>query len=129
MRKVAFGAAVGLFAVAWVGSWAAAQPIEVVTVEAARSQKVAYTEYGVPVEEITIRSRVSYADLDLTTEAGVSELEKRIQTAANASCKEIDVKFPTQGSSQQSCVKQAMDAAMAQAHKVTDAKRSAAKAK
>jgi len=124
MRKIAFGAAVG-FTAALVGALAIAQPMEVVTVEAARSQKIAQSEYGVPIEEITIRSRVSYSDLDLTTAAGVSELEKRVRQAANASCKEIDVKFPAQGSSEASCVKSAIDGAMAEARKVIDAKQAA----
>ena len=111
------------------GGFAFAQPMEVVTVEAARSEKVAQTPYGVPVREITITSRVSYADLDLKTEPGVNELDKRIRETAKSTCKEMDVKFPAEGSGEEACVKQAVEGAMAQAHKVIAAKRGGAPAK
>jgi UrcA family protein len=98
------------------------QPMEVVTVEAARAEKVAQTQYGVPVREITIRSRVSYADLDLKTEKGVRALEKRIHETAKSTCKEMDVKFPAEGSGEEACIKEAVDGAMAQAKKIIAAK-------
>jgi len=100
-----------------------AQPLEVVTVEAARATTVGQTMHGVPIDEITIRSRVSYADLDLTTASGALELENRIRTTAESSCKKLDVKFPAEGSSEAACVKNAVEAAMQEARKVIDAKR------
>ena len=100
-----------------------AQPMEVVTVEAARSTTVGQTMHGVPIDEVTIRSRVSYADLDLTTAAGALELENRIRATAESSCKKLDVKFPAEGSSEATCIKEAVEAAMLEARKVIDAKR------
>jgi UrcA family protein len=92
--------------------------MEVVTVEAARAVRVEQTPYGVPVQDITIRSRVSYADLDLKTENGVNELAKRIRETARSTCKEMDVKFPVEGHGEEACVKGAIDGAMAQAKKI-----------
>ncbi len=104
-------------------STAVAQPLEVVTVEAARATTVGQTMHGVPIDEITIRSRVSYADLDLTTASGALELENRIRATAESSCKKLDVKFPAEGSSEAACVKNAVDTAMQEARKVIEAKR------
>ena len=111
----------GVLAIA--ASAAMAQPLEVVTVEAARATTVGQTMHGVPIDEITIRSRVSYADLDLTTASGALELENRIRATAESSCKKLDVQFPAEGSSEAACIKNAVEAAMQEARKVIDAKR------
>ena len=111
---------------AMVGSMVRAESMEVVTVEAARTQKVAQTRYGVPVREITIASRVSYADLDLKTQQGAEELGKRIREAATSSCKEMDVKFPVEGYGEADCIKHAVDGAMSEANKIIAAKGGAA---
>ena len=100
-----------------------AQPLEVVTVEAARATTVGQTIHGVPIEEITIRSRVSYADLDLASASGAVELENRIRATAESSCRKIKVEFPAEGSSEAACIKNAVDSAMQEARKVIDAKR------
>jgi UrcA family protein len=104
-------------------SAALAQSMEVVTVEAARATTVGQTMHGVPIDEITIRSRVSYADLDLTTASGALELENRIRATAESSCKKLDVKFPAEGSSEAACVKNAVEAALLEARKIIEAKR------
>jgi UrcA family protein len=108
---------------------AIAQPMEVVTVEVARSATVGQSSYGVPIREITIRSRVSYADLDLTSATGALELENRIKETAKATCEQIKVDIPVQGSTEEKCVKDAVDGAMKEAHKVIEAKRAAHPAK
>src|SRR5512136_1052571 len=125
MRHESFGRrAAGMVAAAVAcavsGGLALAQttPMEVITVEAERSEKVAQTPYGAPVREITIRSHVSYADLDLKTAKGVREFEKRIHETAKSTCKEMDVKFPVQGYGEDECIKAAVDGAMAQAKKI-----------
>jgi len=104
-----------------------AQPMEVVTVEAARSSKVGQSTYGVPIREITIQSRVSYADLDLTSASGALELENRIKATAKSTCEQIKVEIPAEGSSEAACIKDAVDGAMKEAQKVIAAKRAAAK--
>jgi UrcA family protein len=111
---------------AMVGGMVGAEPLEVVTVEAARTQKVAQTHFGVPVREITIASRVSYAELDLATPQGAKDLEKRIRETATSSCKEMDVKFPVEGYGEADCIKHAVDGAMSQANKIIAAKGGAA---
>ena len=63
-----------------------AQAMEVVTVEAVREIIVGKSPIGAPIKELTIRSRVSYADLDLTTATGVATLEQRTQCRASPSC-------------------------------------------
>ena len=112
-----------------VAGSAIAQPMEVVTVEAARSTVVGQSRYGVPIREVTIQSRVSYADLDLTSASGALQLENRIKETAKATCEQIKVAIPAEDSSQAACVKDAVDGAMKEAHKVIEAKRSAHSAK
>lgn len=127
MRTTNFVSLAGVLAL--VAGSAIAQPMEVVTVEAVRSTTVGHSEYGVPIREITIQSRVSYADLDLTSEYGALQLENRIKETAKATCEQIKVGIPAEGSTQESCVKDAVDGAMKDARKVIEAKRSARPAK
>ena len=110
------------------GATANAQPMEVVTVEAASITVVGRSSStGAPIKEIRIKSQVSYADLDLTTEAGAAELTKRITDTAKSTCDEIKVDFPAQGSTEEKCVKDAIDGAMEQANAAVAAKRAAKK--
>jgi UrcA family protein len=112
-----------------VAGSAIAQPLEVVTVEAARSTAVGQSTYGVPIREVTIQSRISYADLDLTSASGALQLENRIKETAKVTCEQIKVDIPAEGSSQAACVKDAVDGAMKDAQKVIEAKRSTHPAK
>ena len=118
-----------LFALLAIGGGLAApshgQPMETLTVEAAREVKVGQTTTGIPVSEITVRSRVSYADLDLTSDAGVKALKDRIRQAAAGACKEMNVRVPAEGSSIESCTSDAVKSAMVEADKVIAAKRGA----
>jgi UrcA family protein len=104
---------------------AVGQPVETVTVEAAREVKVAQTVTGIPVSEITVRSRVSYADLDLTTDAGVKTFKDRIRAAASGACKEMNIRVPAEGSSAETCTRDAVKSAMVEADKAIAAKRGA----
>jgi UrcA family protein len=70
---------------------------------------------GAPDEVISVRHQVSYADLDLATQKGDRELEKRINDAATAVCKRIDAIQPPQQPEDNFCVRQALDGAMKQA--------------
>jgi UrcA family protein len=99
------------------------QPVETVTVEAAREVKVAQTTTGIPISEITVRSRVSYADLDLTTDAGVKSFKQRIRAAAASACQEMNVRVPAEGSSVETCTDDAVKSAMVEADKVIASKR------
>ena len=100
-----------------------AQAMEVVTVEAVREIVVGKSPIGAPIKELTIRSRVSYADLDLTTATGAATLEKRVRDAAASSCKEIKVDVPVEGWTIDRCIREAAEDAMVQVNKaIADAK-------
>jgi len=99
------------------------QAMEVVTVEAVREIVIGKSPIGAPIKELTIRARVSYADLDLTTAAGAATLEKRVRDSATSSCKEIKVDVPVEGWTIDRCIREATEGAMVQVNKaVADAK-------
>ena len=101
-----------------------AQAMEVVTVEAVREIVVGKSITGAPIKELTIRSRVSYADLDLTTATGVATLEQRVKDAAASACREIKVDVPVEGWTIERCVRVATEDAMLQVNKAAaDAKK------
>jgi UrcA family protein len=90
------------------------QAMEVVTVEAVREIVVGKSQIGAPIKELSIRARVTFADLDLTTAAGAAALQKRVEDTAQSSCKEIKVDVPAEGSSHEQCVKDALAGAQPQ---------------
>jgi UrcA family protein len=102
-----------------------AQAMEVVTVEAVREIVVGKSPIGAPIKELTIRSRVSYADLDLTTAEGAATLEKRVKDTAMSSCKEIKVDVPVDGWTIDRCIREATDDAMVQVGKAIEAAKAA----
>ena len=102
-----------------------AQAMEVVTVEAVREIVIGKSPIGAPIKELTIRSRVSYADLDLTTATGVATLEKRIKDTAGSSCREIRVDVPVEGWTVDRCVREATTDAMTQVAKAVEAAKAA----
>ena len=94
----------------------AQQGEEEVTIEAKRPEKVVGRSYtGTPVEETTVTRKVRYADLDLTTHAGATELEKRVNDTAKAVCKQLDKVYPETVSEGPTCIKKASKDAMVQA--------------
>ena len=103
------------------GASAYGQAMEVVTVEAVREIIVGKTAIGAPIKELSIRSRVSYADLDLTTAAGVEALQKRVKDTATSTCKEIKVDVPAEGSTVEKCIKEAIDGAAPQINAAVEA--------
>lgn len=103
------------------------QAMEVVTVEAVREIIVGKSAIGAPIKELSIRSRVSYADLDLTKPADVATLEKRVKDIATSTCKEIKVYVPAEGSTVDKCIEQAIDGATAQIQKAIEAEKAATK--
>jgi UrcA family protein len=104
-----------------------AQAMEVVTVEAVREIVVGRSAIGAPIKELTIRSRVSYADLDLTPATGAATLEQRVKDTAASSCKEIKVDVPVEGWTMDRCVREATDDAMVQVAKAIEAAKAAKK--
>jgi UrcA family protein len=125
-RKFAPLSLIAAAACTLAGGAAYGQAMEVVTVEAVREIVVGKSAIGAPIKELSIRSRVSYADLDLTTAAGLEALEKRVKETAVSTCKEMKVQIPAEGSTEEKCVKEAIDGATPQ---ITAAVEAAKKAK
>lgn len=67
----------------------------------------------------TAKRQVSFADLDLTSQADVDKLKHRLHEAARAGCEEISKDYPLVKDS--SCVRIALDNANAQAERVIEA--------
>lgn len=72
---------------------------------------------GRPVEIVQLSRAVSYADLDLSTYTGATELQARIKTVAKAVCKELEDLYATSseaGLPSGSCVQEAINSATPQ---------------
>ncbi|HUO95906.1 MAG TPA: UrcA family protein [Steroidobacteraceae bacterium] len=99
----------------------AAEPLTEVIVEA---PKVVHTSQKVPplgagVDIASVRYRVSYADLDISTPAGAKTLEQRIDDAAKKACAQLLAAAPigsTPVASDPPCEKTAVAGAMKQAN-------------
>lgn len=119
------GIAVGAVASALVSSVAIAQQTEEVTVTATRmvEKTVGHAPSGAPIVNISLSYGVSYAGLDLASNAGATELEKRVNDAATAACKEISRAHPLGGlaPNDAACAKTAADEAMTKVHELVAA--------
>ena len=92
-----------------------AQQTPEVTIEAVRPAKAVGRSYdATPIEVTKITRKVSFADLDLATKPGATELEKRVNDTAKAICKQLDKIYPNTVSESPACVKKAADGAMDQ---------------
>ncbi|MGO8831144.1 MAG: UrcA family protein [Steroidobacteraceae bacterium] len=81
-----------------------------------------------PVNEVTLSYAISAAGLDLTTDAGKADLEKRVRDAAMDVCKEIGRQYPDSTPDDAACAKAAASKAMVKVRKlVTAAEVAAAK--
>jgi len=129
MRNILITAVVGASAAALIGAIAVAQTTPEVTVQATRAvttKLVGRTSSGIPIEEVSLSYRVSAADLDLASAAGAQQLEKRVNDAALAACKEIGRQYPTATPSDSECAKAAAKQAMDKAHELIHAASKAA---
>ncbi len=125
MSRVVIRVAAGLFAAVVLGNFAVAQQIQEVTVQASRvveQKQVGRTASGVPIVDMSLAYGVSYADLDLTSHAGVVQLEKRVNDAAQQACKELSRQFPLVTTPNDAdCAKMAADKAMPKVHELAAA--------
>ncbi len=88
-----------------------------ITVAAARpTVSTTHTRTGISTEVMSITHKVSYADLNLATYSGAVALEKRVNETAKAICARLDTLYPQAKSENPTCVKDAIDTAMVQAH-------------
>lgn len=123
MIRAVVKVSVGLFAAAFTGNILLAQQIPEVTVQASRvvEKQVGRTSTGIPIVDVSLSYGVSYAGLDLVTNAGVMELEKRVKDAAMQACKELSRQYPISAQSDADCAKAAADKAMVKVHELAAA--------
>lgn len=111
---LAIAAALGA---AMAGSFAPAQDMQAVTVQASRTVPAKVTEHitaGVPIVDISIAYGVKTSDIDLATHSGATVLEQRVRDAAKAACKEIGRQYPEATPNEQDCASAAVAKAMVQ---------------
>ena len=114
MRKFLSAAVLGVTVGAILGSAAFAQQPAEVTVEASRivKERVGRSPTGAPINSLSLSYTVSYADLDLSTQAGVATLKDRVNDAAKDACKEISRLYPASTPGDAECVASAVKEAM-----------------
>ena len=112
------------------GAALAAEPLPTITIGAGVMAKavVGTTTIGAPMEEVTITHRVSYSDLDLTTQTGAAELKARVKETANAACKQLDELYPLEEKNARECTSTAIAQASPQVENAIAAARRGATA-
>ena len=95
MKRILQAPFMALLATVSVAGGALAQEIDDVTVQASRVERsqVGYSSSGLPILALSVTHAVAYSDLDLTTTAGMAELQDRIHEAARHGCREIDMTY------------------------------------
>jgi UrcA family protein len=90
-----------------------------VKIEAGEVQQtmVGLSDAGTPIERFWADRKVSYADLDLTTTSGATELMRRLTEAAKEACEQVHTADPVDLSDMDdtSCMRIATDVALKQA--------------
>jgi|ERR1700675_2819798 len=120
MAKIVTRVAVGMFAAALASSVVVAEQTEEVSVQASRifAKQDGRGAMGMPITNVSLSYSVSYAGLDLVSNAGVVELEKRVNDAALKACEEINRQYPLSVESNTKCAKAAVDKAMVKVHEL-----------
>lgn len=115
MRRRLSAKAALLIAAALFAGAAVSQEMEGITVEAKRVEKTEVRTAGV-VPEYLLRAsyRVTYDDLDVSTQAGRDEVKRRVEKAADLACREIEREYPFAEPDHQKCAYQATQEAMAE---------------
>ncbi len=124
--SIALLAAAGL---CLVGAAVADNPLPTIRIEATMISKkvIGRSDIGVPLEEVTVTRRVSYADLDLATYSGATALKRRVESAARLACKQLDKLYPLEHAEAPGCIHKAVADADSQVKQAIDAAESAAK--
>jgi UrcA family protein len=128
MTRIFIRLVAGLFATTLVSGVLVAQDMGEIKVTASRAveTKTTGTELSsegwiAPIVQVSLSSGVGYAGLDLTSDAGAAELEKRVKAAARAVCKELSGKYPNAKTTEAECAKVAAANAMVKVHELTAA--------
>jgi len=112
------------FALAAAGIAAAAPPSgnQEVKIEASKVVTIehGHAQTGIQNETVQLSHTINFADLDLGSAAGASELKSRITNTATQICKQLGTLYPAGSpgvdtADRDACVKGAVDAAMGQA--------------
>jgi len=130
MNKKLIAAAAALAVCSVFAGTATAQQSEEITVTASRvaHPKVVTAVPGTFMKDISLSYGVSTAGLDLTKTASETELERRVNDAALAACKDIEKDYPMQSQPTVSeCASNAALKAMIQVHALVAAANKAAK--
>jgi UrcA family protein len=80
-----------------------------------------------PIVDVSVSYGVRVADLDLASNYGPIQLEKRVRDAAMAACKEIGRQYPDATPSEELCAKAAADKAMVTVHDMVAVAKATAK--
>lgn len=105
-------------------SYAAPYSFDELTIVAPRSRVVGRSSTtGAPIEQVSVSRVVSARDLDLRTPWGVDAFYDRIDQAARAACREIDMRYPISAGGDPPCVRTAARNAYAQADNIIFAAR------
>ena len=124
MRKILIGATAAMLACALASSVALAQQLTEVTVQATRmvtTKILGTTSSGIPIVGVELGYTVSTAGINFVSPASVSELEKRVNDAALAACKELGRQYPDSKPGDAECAKAAADKAMVKVHQIVQA--------
>jgi UrcA family protein len=102
----------------WLGAVSASALAEEVTrleglVVTAERMLTVERPSGVVDQELRVKGRVYYSDLDLATDAGKKELESRITKVASDVCTELDKLLPARTMEHGNCVRDSVARAMA----------------
>jgi len=123
MTRIAIGAALGILAVASVGSIAVADDMGSVIVQATRivTKSQGRTASGIPIVDVSLSYGVSAKGLDLSKHADVVELTKRVNDAAKAACAELSKSYPEATPADKECAKDAAAKAMVKVNELVAA--------
>jgi len=120
MKILSMRVVAGLVVSAVIGSVATLAQADEVTVTGSRFVEIPlginYT--GMSVKDVSLSKSVSVTDLDLTSTAGLAELDRRILAAARASCREIQSLYPISKPATAACTKAAADKSMSRVRKM-----------
>jgi UrcA family protein len=117
VKKTTVGQLVlALLGTAFVSGPAFAEATDEVIVESTPSTTSRHPLFtGASAEAVSITQRVSYADLDLASRAGVEALEARVHSTAESICEKLGKMYLEPGFDEFACVRNAVRGGMAKA--------------
>jgi len=124
MKAIHILLAVSAAASALMSNIVDAQDMQEITVQGTRTlntKEVGQTPTGATVVTISLSYGVGIAGLDLASNAGATEMKRRIHDAAKAACNEITRKYPDAEPNDADCAKAAVARAMVKARALESA--------